>query len=165
MANPVMPNGIKPVVAGYSMDEPGGVLRTDVAGGIPRYGMDWDRGVQRFKVTLILDALQFSIWTAFYHHVIRKGSITFDMQLDSGFGVVPHAVNILPGSYTAARTGGIMIVVSFTAEAESDVYDMSAADGSELVDIYNLYGSGLNAFFDRLGRFATFESNVLDFGL
>jgi len=95
---PSIPNGLKPVVSGYQFDEPGGVTRTEVGGGAPRYAMDWDRGTQRFQVTLILDALQFSIWTAFYHWQIGKGSIAFTMPLDSGFGVSPHAVNIMPGS-------------------------------------------------------------------
>ncbi|KIF80773.1 hypothetical protein [Noviherbaspirillum autotrophicum] len=163
MPNPVMPAGIKPVVSNYSIDDPGGVVRTDVAGGMPRYGLDWDRGAQRFSVTLILDALQFSVWTAFYHHTIRKGAVTFDMPLDSGFGVSPHAVNIVPGSYSAARTSGIMMVVQFVVETENQVYDMTTADASSLVDLYNQYGAYSNMLLDRLGQFANAETNVLDF--
>jgi hypothetical protein len=163
MPNPVMPNGFTPTVASYSMDEPGGVLRTDVAGGAARYGLGWDRGLQRFQVTLILDALKFSVWTAFYHHIIRKGAITFDMRLDSGFGPEVHAVNIMPGSYSAARTGGIATVVSFVVEAENKVYEMSAIDAVGLVDLYNAYGAGANAMLQRLATFATVDTNVLDF--
>lgn len=163
MTNPVLPNGIKPVVSNYSIDGPGGVVRTDVAGGMPRYAMDWDRGPQRFNVTLILDALQFSVWSAFYHHVIRKGSLSFDMPLDSGFGVSAHTVNIVPGSYSAARTSGIMMVVSFVAEAENKVYDMTAADAANLIDLYNQYGAYSNALLDRLAQFSNVDTNVLDF--
>lgn len=158
---PTMPNDLKPVVAGYQFDEPGGVMRTDVAGGAPRYALDWDRGTQRFQVTLILDALQFSVWTAFYHWQIAKGAISFDMQLDSGFGVSPHSVNIMPGSYSAARTSGIMMVVSFVAEAESQVYAMTAADATALVDFYNL--SGVHGFelLARIAQFANVDTLVL----
>lgn len=162
MTNPVMPNGFTPTVAAYSMDDPGGVLRTEVAGGASRYGLDWDRGLQRFQVTLILDALQFSVWTAFYHHVIKKGAITFDMRLDSGFGTEQHPVNIMPGSYSAARTGGIATVVSFVVEAESKVYEMTAADGAALVDLYNAYGAGAQGLLQRLARFAMVDTNVLE---
>jgi hypothetical protein len=163
MPNPVMPNGLVPTVAAYSMDEPGGVVRTDVAGGAARYALDWDRGPQRFQVTLILDALKFSVWTAFYHHIIKKGAVTFDMRLDSGFGTEPHAVNIMPGSYSAARTGGIAVVVSFLVEAENKVYEMSAADAAGLVDVYNAYGAGAHGLLQRLATFALVDTNVLDF--
>jgi hypothetical protein len=158
---PTMPNGIKPVVAGYQFDEPGGVQRTDVAGGMPRYALDWDRGTQRFQVTLILDAQQFSVWEAFYHWTTRKGSITFDMPLDSGFGVSLHPVNIVPGSYSAARTGGIMWVVNFVAETENQVYAMSAADADAMIDFYNLFGVYSDALLARIARFATVDTLVL----
>lgn len=163
MTNPVIPAGLKPVVSNYSIDDPGGVIRTDVAGGAPRYALDWDRGVQRFNVTLILDALQFSVWTAFYHYAIRKGSITFDMQLDSGFGISGHAVNIVPGSYSAARTSGVMMVVSFVVEAENQVYQMGASDAANMIALYNLYGAYSTSLLDRLAKFSNVDSNVLGF--
>jgi hypothetical protein len=156
-----LPGGLKPVVEGYQIDEPGGVLRTEVAGGAARYALDWDRGPQRFQVTLILDALMFSVWSAFYHHTIKKGALTFDMPIDSGFGVSPHPGNIVPGSYSAARTGGIMWVVSYVFEAEGQAYGMTAADAAALIDLYNLYGAYTNALLARLAKFATVDSNVL----
>lgn len=160
---PTLPNGIKPVVSGYAMDDPGGVMRTEVAGGMPRYALDWDRGAQRFQITLILDALQFSVWEAFYHWQTRKGSIAFSMPMDSGFGMAPHTVNIVPGSYSAARTSGVMMVVSFVAETENQVYQMSAADAGNMVDLYNTYGAYTTAQLDRLAQFANVDTNVLDF--
>ena len=160
---PALPSGLKPVVSGYAFDEPGGVLRTEVAGGAARYGLDWDRGLQRFQITLILDALQFSVWSAFYHHTIKKGSIAFDMRIDSGFGVSAHGGNIVPGSYSAARTSGIMMVVSYVFEAENQVYAMSALDAAALVALYGEYGAYSTAFLDRLAQFATVDSNVLAF--
>lgn len=158
---PVLPRDLVPVVSGYQFDEPGGVVRTDVAGGAPRYGLDWDRGTQRFQVTLILDGLKFSVWSTFYHWQIAKGSIAFDMPLDSGFGVSAHRVNIVPGSYSAARTGGVMMVVSFVAEAESQVYAMGAADAAALLDLYNEYGAYSTVLLERLAQFATVDNLVL----
>jgi hypothetical protein len=158
-----LPAGLKPVVDGYAFDDPGGVMRTDVAGGAPRYALDWDRGTQRFSVTLILDANQFSIWTLFYHRVIAKGSISFDMPLDSGFGVQPHTVNIIPGSYSAARTSGIMTVVSFVAEAENPVYGMSNLDVTAIMDAYGLYGNQTTALLDTITRFANHDLLALNF--
>jgi len=158
---PTLPNGFKPTVAAYSHDGPGGVLRTDVAGGAPRYGLDWDRGLQKFNVTLILDKAQFSVWTAFYIHIIKKGAITFDMPLDSGFGTELHACNIMPDSYSASRTGGIAMVVSFVVEAENKAYEFSAADAQSMVDLYNEYLDDSNELLSRLAQFATQDTLVL----
>lgn len=160
---PTLPNGFIPTVAAYSHDGPGGVLRTDVAGGAPRYGLDWDRGTQKFNVTLILDKAKFSVWEVFYHIIIKKGAITFDMPLDSGFGTVPHACNIMPGSYSATRTEGVAIIVAFVAEAESKAYEFSTLDAQNMIDLYNLYGGDSNALLARLAQFATVDSNVLAF--
>ena len=159
---PTLPNGFKPTVAAYSHDGPVGVLRTDVAGGAARYGLDYDRGMQRFNVTLILDKLQFSVWTAFFMHSIKKGAITFDMPLDSGFGTQQHACNIVPESYSASRTGGIVMVVSFVVEAESKAYDFSVPDAANLVDLYNEYGAESKTLLARIAQFATVDTTVLD---
>ncbi len=160
---PAIPNGFKPVVSNYSMDAPGGVSRTDVAGGMPRFGLDYDRGAQRFNVTLVLDKLRFSVWTAFFMQVIKKGAIAFDMPLDSGFGTSTHRVNIVPGSYSATRTAGIITVVSFAVETESQAYDLSEEDALSLVDMYNEYGpEELGLLFPRIAQFANVDTLVLD---
>lgn len=160
---PTLPTGLKPTVAAYSHGGPGGVLRTEVAGGAARYGLDYGRGTQQFNVTLVLDKLKFSVWTAFFHHIILKGAVTFDMPLDSGFGTEQHAVNIVPGTYSASRTGGIAMVVAFVVEVESKVYDMTAADAAGLIDVYNAYGDDSDNLLMRLAQFANVDTNVLDF--
>jgi len=158
---PTIPKGFQPVVEGYSMDDPGGVMRTEVAGGAARYALDWARGPQRFTVTLILDSNQFAIWQAFYFYSIKKGAIAFDMPLDSGFGVANHSVNIMPGSYSAARTSGIMMVISFAVEAESMVYALGEDGATALLDLHDEYGAYAAATLARLARFATVDTLVL----
>ena len=160
---PTLPAGLTPTVAAYSHGGPGGVMRTEVSGGAARYALDYGRGTQQFNVTLILDKLKFSVWTAFFHHIILKGAITFDMPLDSGFGTEAHAVNILPGTYSASRTGGTAMVVAFVVEAESKVYDMTAVDAAALIDFYSTYGDDSNKLLDRLAQFANVDTNGLDF--
>lgn len=160
---PILPAGLTPTVAAYSHGGPGGVMRTEVAGGAARYALDYGRGTQQFNVTLILDKLKFSVWTAFFHHIILKGAITFDMPLDSGFGTEAHAVNIVPGTYSASRTGGTAMVVAFVVEAESSVYDMTAVDAAGLIDVYSTYGDDSNKLLDRLAQFANVDTNALDF--
>lgn len=160
---PTIPNGFVPNVSSYSHDDPGGVMRTEVDGGAARFGLDWDRGTQRYSVTILMDLIKYSVWTAFYHHVIRKGSIAFDMELDTGFGASYHSVNIMPGSYSGVRTGGNCMVVAFVVEAETQAYDMSGAEAAAYVDLYN--GGALESgdLFARLARFATVDTLVLDF--
>jgi len=160
---PTLPAGLTPTVAAYSHGGPGGVMRTEVSGGAARYALDYGRGTQQFNVTLILDKLKFSVWTAFFHHIILKGALTFDMPLDSGFGTEAHAVNIVPGTYSASRTGGTAMVVAFVVEAESKVYDMTAGDAAALIDVYSTYGDDSNKLLDRLAQFANVDTNVLDF--
>ena len=160
---PTLPAGLTPTVAAYSHGAPGGVMRTEVSGGAARYALDYGRGTQQFNVTLILDKLKFSVWTAFFHHIILKGALTFDMPLDSGFGTEAHAVNIVPGTYSASRTGGTAMVVAFVVEAESKVYDMTAGDAAALIEVYLTYGGDSNKLLDRLAQFANVDTNVLDF--
>ena len=160
---PTIPGQFKPLVSGYGFDEPGGVMRTEIAGGAARYALLWDRGVQRFKVTLILNTLQFSAWSAFYHHIIKKGAIAFDMPLDSGFGVSNHSVNIVPGSYSASWGDGSLVSVAFVVETENQAYGMSATDAQRLLDVFEEYGSSSNELLARIATFANSDTLVLDY--
>ena len=158
---PTLPRGFTPTVAAYSHNGPGGVIRTDVAGGAARYAVQYDRGTQRFNVTLILDKQQFSVWMAFFIHIIKKGAVTFNMPLDSGFGTAPHACNIMPDSYSAVRSAGIAMVVSFVVEAENQAYLFSATDAQNMIDLHNEYGSEYGATLARIEQFALYDTRAL----
>lgn len=160
MTAPTIPNTFYPDTSSYSIDEPGGVMRTEVGGGHARYALDWDRGTQRFSVTLMLEQDRFSIWSAFYAHIIKKGSIAFYMPLDSGFGTSMHLANIVPGSYSVARDG-VLSIITMTVEAESQSYDMTSADAQSMIDIYNAYGDEMTLLLDRIALFATVEVAVI----
>jgi hypothetical protein len=158
---PSIPSGLNPIASGYSFGGPDGVMRTPVAGGMPRYALDFDRGSQQFKISLVLNAAQFSIWTTFYHFGIKKGSISFDMDLDSGYGVQTHTVNIIPGSYSVTRTEGIITVVSFTVEAESAAYQWTDDEAQALLDLWDAYADGGQGLLAAIAQFANVDSNVL----
>lgn len=164
MANPQIPNGIIPQISpgGFSHGAPGGAIRTEVDGGFNRYALDFDRGVQSFNVTLLLSRIQYSVWTAFFINIVKKGTITFDMKLDSGFGVAFHPVNIIPGSYNATAAANHW-VVSFQVESEAQAYGLDEEGSQGLVDIYNEYGEDTPALLNQLEQFANFDSDVLDF--
>lgn len=168
MTIPVLPSQFKPIFGSYSHGGAGGVSRTEIAGGAPRYALQFDRGFQKWNVTLNISAAAYSAWVAFYHHVIKKGAITFQMNLDSGFGLEPHDVNVVPDTYSANFNDFGRYIVSFTCEGESSVYDLSEADALAIVELYTAYGDGLSdtgidEFLNILERFATVDSNVLNF--
>lgn len=159
MAVPRIPSDMCPLVNGYQIGAAGGVMRTPVGGGRPRYALDWDRGVQQFQVTLLLDQTQFMAWSIFYHRTIKKGAISFEMDIDSGLGAEPHVVNIVPDSYSVVPTGGIFRSVSFIVEAESRVYDLTDEEAQGIVDLYEEYGSaGLWRLLSRLEQFANVDT-------
>lgn len=161
MPNPAIPTGLAPVAQNFGFNGPDGVESTDIAGGMPRTGLRWARGVQLFRVTLILKPVELSVWSAFFHRIIKKGALPFDMPLDSGMGVATHTVVMVPGTYSASRTGGAMTAVSFSVWAESNAYDMTDAEAQSLIDIFNAYGDGSGQLLDALAQFANHDTLVL----
>ena len=158
-----IPDGMVPVIADYSFTGPDGSERDAIAGGAAGYALDWGRGTQRFNCTLILTPARYAAWSVWFHRLVAKGSRTFNMRLDSGTGPDVHAATIVPGSYSASRTGGTATVVSFTVEAEPKIYNYSVADAQGIVDLHNAYGDSIEALLDRVARFANVDSLVLDF--
>lgn len=156
-----LPRDFKPVISGYGFNGPGGAYRSDVASGTPGYASQWDRDVQQFRVTLILDAEKFKVWTAFFHHKVKKGSRSFEMPLDSGFGLEDHKVTMIAGSYGATRNGTVY-VVSFAVEAESAAYGLSSAEAAAFLDLWAEYGSDYNALLARIAKFANVDTLVLN---
>jgi hypothetical protein len=157
-----LPPGIVPVVSpgGYSHGGPDGVAGGDVAGGHSAYAMEWDRGVQQFNVTLFLNPAEYAAWSVWFYRLIGKGVQSFEMPLDSGFGVQPHLVNIVPGSYSATHNDGF-VVVSLTVEGESKVYDLGEEAGLALVEMAFLYGGGIGLLLKAIEKFATVDTLVL----
>jgi hypothetical protein len=158
-----IPLGMVPVIADYSFTGPDGVERDALVGGAAGYALHWGRGTQRFNCTLILTPARYAQWSVWFHRLIAKGSRTFDMRLDSGTGPEVHAATIVPGTYSATRTGGTATVVSFTVEAEPKIYDYSVAEAQSIIDLHNAYGDSIEALLDRLTQFATVDTLVLDF--
>lgn len=162
MTMPSIPNGLRPLVAAYSGTGTEGAERNAVEGGPARYALAYDRGMQMFNVALSLTPAAYSVWNVFYHRVIMKGTITFLMEIDAGFGCEDLPVNIVPGSYNLTRVG-LDTVVSFQVETENPAYALSDADVNALIDLYNTAGEDSDDLLARIARFATVDTLVLDF--
>lgn len=158
-----IPNGLKVTATAYSAGAPGGVMRTEVAGGAARYGLEWDRGTQQFRVQMILDAQKMSIWTVFFLRIIRKGAVTFVIPLDSGMGMQDHDCNIVPDTYATNRLGGEVTSVSFAVEATPSAFELSDADAAAIVGVWNELGDGTDGLLSLLDHFVRVDSTVLDF--
>lgn len=148
-----MPRGLVPVTAAYMVGSPGGVMETEVAGGAPRYAMEYDRGVQPFNCTLILDKKQMQIWALWYLHLIKKGAVTFEMPLDSGFGVAWHRCNMVPGSYSSSRVGDDKTSVSFVVKAESQAWQYDYDQALLIVAVHDTSDDELDQLLARLSRY------------
>lgn len=160
---PQIPLGFNVVATrGYSTNGPEGAMRTPVSGGMPRYALDYDRGSQQFSCALILDMLQWQVWESFYLLTIKKGTIPFDMYLDSGMGVALHTVNIVPGTYSVNLDLVKYASVAFQVEAESQIYANPEA-GAALIDLYNIYGLSSHDLLNAIAYLANVSSNALDY--
>lgn len=162
-STPRIPDGLKPVAAGYSIGAAAGVNMTEVSGGLSRVAMEWDRGRQAFAVTMILAQDKFTAWSTFFHQVIAGGGIQFLMPIDSGLGLSDHLCIMVPGSYSVVPVSGARIwSVSFSVLAESQVYSQySTEDAQDLLELWELYGEDLDDLLARLAQFATVDTLVL----
>lgn len=162
MTTPTIPTGLRPIVSGYSFEGPGGVSATEVAGGAPRVAMEYDRGVQAFRVTFMLKPPSLAAWTTFFHFTIKKGALPFQMVLDSGYGPATHTVTMIPGSYSVARSANrVDSAATFGVWTESAAYDMTATEAQQLLDFFEIYGDASAAMLERLAQLATVDTLVL----
>jgi len=157
-----LPRDLYPVTSpsGYSHGSAGGVSRTEVEGGFNRYALSYDRGVQLFNVALACTASHYQIWTLFFYNIIKKGSLSFNMPLDSGAGLQQHEVNIIPQSVNVAETDGNNFVVTFQVEADSSAYDFDDEATETVLAIWETSGD-VGELIDRLAEFTLEDTLVL----
>jgi hypothetical protein len=163
MPRPVMPDGFAPQIQGYSIGAPMGARATAVAGGAARAALEYNRGPQPFQVTMIMNSEEFSVWTAWFFHIVKLGTVPFDMPLNSGFGPQVHVCTVVPDTYSVVSVSGPLMSVSFVVSAVSRVHDMTAEDAQVMVDLWNGVGDNLSELLDRLAQFALDDTDVLDF--
>lgn len=162
MPTPRIPAGLKPLAQGYSIGAPDGVNMSEVGGGLPRVAMEWDRGRQAFPVAFSMSEYQFSAWDLFFHHVIRNGSLQFDMPINSGQGFADHTCIMVPGTYSVTpQAASRRWIVTFTVVAEAQAYEMTTAEAQAIIDFYEAAGEGGDLLLARLAKFATVDTLVL----
>ncbi|WP_288075998.1 hypothetical protein [Pseudomonas sp.] len=161
MSLPKIPAGLYIAAQGYGFGGAAGARRTDIASGRGRYGLNYYGGTSQFAITIVLTCGQMHPWTLFYNRKIALGTLPFEMELDSGMGVMPHECNILPDSYQASLNSGIWSV-SFNVEARASAYDMDQAVVDLELDYWDSTGGPLGPMLDRLTIFANQDVLILN---
>lgn len=161
MSLPKIPAGLCIAAQGYSFGGAAGARRTDIASGRGRYGLNYYGGTSQFAVTLVLTSDQLHIWSLFYHRKIALGTLPFEMDLDSGIGVMPHECNILPDSYQATLNQTVW-VVSFNVEAKAAAYDLPREASDLELEYWDNTGQLLGPMLDRLTIFANQDVLLLN---
>lgn len=161
MSLPTIPSGLVIAAQGYSFSGASGGRRTDIAAGRGRYGLNYYGGTSQFAITIIMTCGQMRIWSLFYNRKIALGTLPFEMQLDSGMGVLPHECNIFPGSYQASLNGGIWSV-SFNVEARASAYDIDQAVADLELEYWDSTGEFPGLMLDRLTIFANSDVLILN---
>ncbi len=163
MADPLrLPSGFCPIISAYSGSGPGGVSRTEIEGGYPRYALAWDGGVMQIALTLRLTEEEMAVWSHFFK-MIRKGAEQFVCPIDTGLGMNDHLVNIVPDSYSTNRVG-LGTDVSFTVDVEPEVYQFSDEESLEILAAWELQytNPNLNRLLKRLEISANYDVQALN---
>lgn len=166
MSVPELPSAFVPSIShgGYGFKGATGVVRSSTAGGRGRYAGMWEKGTRMFSVSFFLrDPLHVMLWDGFYTSTIKNGALAFSMPLDSGMGVLPHTVNMIPDSYSQSFQDAGIATVSFSVEAEPSIYSYSGNGMQSITDLINAYGDQAYDMVNRLHILANVESNVLNF--
>lgn len=162
MPTPHVPSRFKPATQGYSVGAPSGVYMNEVAGGMPRMGLDWNQGWQSVSVSRVMSKSEYAVWSVFFHRRINNGSIQFLMPLNLGQGMADHLCVMVPGSYTALQLSGNRVwSVAFTVLAQNPIYDMTEDQVQGLLDLWDLYGDEASPLLERIAKFALEDAKVL----
>lgn len=154
------PVSIKPVITrGYGWNTPDNVISIETMGGAPIQVRDYRTGPVTFSITVIGNSLIKAVMTDFIYGKISSGADKFYMSLDSGYGIEQHVCQIVPGSIAFDGSNGPVTVVSFTVRAETTPAQDNPYGGN-LVDLYGVYGTEINALFDALDNFVNVELPV-----
>lgn len=158
---PKIPSGICVAAQGYGYSGPTGARRSEVAGGRGRYGLNYYAGTSQLAVTLVLTPEHLRLWTLFYQRRIALGTLPFEMELDSGLGILPHTCNILPDSYQVSKNQ-TMWAVSFNVEARASAYAVDGVVSDLELDYWDNTEQLLGPMLDRLTIFANEDVLILN---
>ena len=154
MTDLVFPATLKPIVSkNYGQTRGSNIWRSEVLGGLPRQGRDTYYEPVPISVTLILSGLGRQVFWNFIRQ-IDGGASSFQMNHDTGNGVEPHNV-MITSTISESTSTGTYWTIQFTATAERTSIQEDSEFGDVIVDLFSVYGDGLNAFIDYYAQYVT----------
>ena len=154
MSNLVFPATLKPIVSkNYGQTRGSNIWRSEVQGGLPRQGRDTYYEPVQISVTLVVSKLGRQAFWNFIRQ-IDGGASSFQMDHDTGNGVEPHNV-MITSTINESTSTGTYWTIQFTATAERTSIQDDSEFGDVIVDLYSVYGDGLNAFIDYYAQYVT----------
>lgn len=122
-----------PQIKSSTSKESDQVARDDVEAGPPRFGLVADQGFAEFSVTWSFDELENRLFDGFWLHELVRGSLSFDMDLKVGAGLLSHEC-FFNGSPKTSLQGkrflvkAKLLVVNKQYDTLSDYNDLKAAN-------------------------------------
>lgn len=147
------------IVQGYAFGTPNNVLSIETMGGAPLQVLDYRTGPVEIGVTVIGGRLIRDVMSDFIYGKINAGADKFYMNLDSGFGIEEHIVQMVPQSVKFDGGSGPVWSISFTARAETTPAQ-EAPYGGNLVDLYAVYGDNIDELLAALDLLVNTELPV-----
>lgn len=138
---------MRPAQTGYTTRDPYGAVVTNIPGGFSAIATDHLSGIYEVTATYQLDALQYLYWGAFYHTVLKEGSMPFRAELSLDTPLIQEYVCQIVGQPSKPRfLGSGYTEVTLQLEAEpiiDDGYNQAVSDivgglGYDTVAVLNL---------------------------
>jgi|LGOV01.1.fsa_nt_gb hypothetical protein len=163
MSDEVWPPTIKPLLnKSYTTSRGSNIVNIDVAGGVPRIGLNLSIEAVPFQLNFTLSDNGYKALSYFYDWRINHGADSFKMQLDSGNGIEEHQCIIVPGTWKMTRpsNGNWYLAVTLIAESTSSQLE---EDCPNFYDLYNCYGDQLPSILSNLDSVIVNMENKLEY--
>ena len=124
----------------YGVTKAANTITTEVAGGAPRYRLNFLNGTYTVSVLWRTDSAGFTFLNNFFNIACQSGSLPFliDLYMDKG-ELTEHTARFVPGTFALSAQRGM----SFEVSAQLDVEPMKTTQEDELVfAIQLIFGSG-----------------------
>ena len=146
------PRTIKPLTSkNYSTSRGGNIAESNVAGGLPRIGLDQTLESPLFNLNFILSDNAYRALLNFYDAGINHGANSFKMMLDSGTGIVEHQCTIKANTFKSTRPSHGTWYVAVSVYAHVTPSQLDTCDN--FYQLYDCYGEQVSEILNSLESF------------
>lgn len=144
----------------YSFNLPRSQTKLDTQGGISRYSLNYDKGSQKHTINLEVSLDKLKLWMEFYRFTIKKGALSFIMNLDTGTGVTAHEVTLCAETMKIDRYS-FHAKITFEAYVKSKIWDKTDEEVNTLLSEWEASSHDVNtSSFCFSGRYPYGTANT-----